>query len=202
MIIDVKGEVCPVPVIKAKKALKEMPFGTLEVLTDSDVAVKNLEKMARTENCLFSFKEEENIFHVFIEKEGKENAGQLKKEDEKSHEEHAVKGPKVVAIASDRMGSGDRKLGKILIKGFIFALTQMDELPASVLFYNSGAHLTVEGSSSIDDIKTLEAAGAEILTCGTCLDHYGIADKLEVGSVTNMYEIVDRMSKAQSIIRP
>ena len=202
MRIDVKGEVCPIPVIKARKALKDISFGTLEVLTDSDVAVKNLEKMARTENCLFSFKEEENIFHVFIKKEGKENAGQLKEEDEKSHEEHVVKGPKVVAIASDRMGSGDRKLGKILIKGFIFALTQMDELPASVLFYNSGAHLTVEGSSSIDDIKTLEAAGAEILTCGTCLDHYGIADKLEVGSVTNMYEIVDRMSKAQSIIRP
>jgi len=202
MKIDVKGEVCPIPVIKAREALKDISFGTLEVLTDSDVAVKNLEKMARTENCLFSFKEEGDIFHVFIEKEAKENAAQEKEEDEKALEAQTLKGSKVVAIASDRMGSGDAELGKILIKGFIFALTQMDELPASVLFYNSGAHLTVEGSSSIDDIKALETAGVQIFTCGTCLDHYGITDKLKVGSVTNMYETVEKMLKAQSVIRP
>ena len=202
MRIDVTGEVCPVPVIKAKKALKEMSSGTLEVLTDSDVAVKNLEKMARTENCLFSFKEEGDIFHVFIEKEEKENVAQGEEDDKKVLEAQTLKGSKVVAIASDRMGSGDAELGKILIKGFIFALTQMDELPASVLFYNSGAHLTVEGSPCIDHIKALEAAGVQIFTCGTCLDHYGITDKLKVGSVTNMYETVEKMLKAQSVIRP
>ena len=108
----------------------------------------------------------------------------------------------MVAVSSDRMGSGNDELGKVLIKGFIFAVTQLDELPKTMLFYNGGATLTTEGSDSLEDLKSLEAQGVEILTCGTCLDYYGLKDKLAVGSVTNMYSIVETLAGADKIIKP
>ena len=101
-----------------------------------------------------------------------------------------------------RMGTGNDELGKVLIKGFIYAVTQLDTLPKKMLFYNGGATLTTEGSDSIEDLKSLEAQGVEILTCGTCLDYYHLKDKLVVGGVTNMYSIVESMAEAGKIIRP
>lgn len=107
-----------------------------------------------------------------------------------------------MVVSSDRMGSGNDELGKVLIKGFIFAVTQLDTLPKKMLFYNGGATLTAEGSDSLEDLKSLEAQGVEILTCGTCLDYYHLKEKLAVGSVTNMYAIVEAMAEAGRIIRP
>ena len=87
------------------------------------------------------------------------------------------------------------------MKGFIYALSQLDELPQTILFYNGGATLTTEDSASLEDLKTMEAQGVEILTCGTCLDYYGLKDKLAVGSVTNMYTIVEKLNNADKIIK-
>lgn len=108
----------------------------------------------------------------------------------------------VVVLASDEMGQGDAVLGRLLMKGFVYALTQQDKLPETVLLFNGGARLSCEGSDSLEDLKELEAQGVEILTCGTCLNHYGIGEKLSVGSVTNMYEIVERMTGAGKLVRP
>lgn len=108
----------------------------------------------------------------------------------------------VAVISSNQMGQGDEALGKLLMKGFVYALTQQDVLPETVLLYNSGAFLSCEGSENLEDLKNLEAQGTEILTCGTCLNHYGLGDKLKVGSVTNMYDIVERMTGAKLLVRP
>ena len=89
------------------------------------------------------------------------------------------------------MGEGAEELGKTLLKAFVFSLTQQDKLPKTILFYNGGASLTCEGSPMLDDLKALEAQGVEIMTCGTCLNFYGLTEKLAVGSVTNMYTIVE-----------
>ena len=100
------------------------------------------------------------------------------------------------------MGAGDDELGATLMKAFMFALTQQDELPAAILAYNGGVHLTVEGSPVLDDLKKLAEAGVEIFSCGTCLNHFGIADKLAVGEVTNMYVIVQKQLEAGVVVRP
>jgi selenium metabolism protein YedF len=100
------------------------------------------------------------------------------------------------------MGVGHDELGGVLIKGFIFALTQLDELPSAILFYNGGATLTTEGSASLEDLKNLEAQGVEILTCGTCLNYYGLSDKLQVGDVTNMYVIAEKLTTADLVVKP
>ena len=88
------------------------------------------------------------------------------------------------------------------MKGFLYAVSQLEELPDTILFYNGGAMLTTEGSQSLEDLRNLEAQGVKIRTCGTCLDYYQRKDKLQVGEVTNMYEIVETLASAGKVIRP
>lgn len=114
----------------------------------------------------------------------------------------AADGGIVAVISSNCMGQGDDTLGKLLMKGFIYALSQQEQLPRTVLLYNGGAFLSCEGSDSVEDLRELEAQGVEILTCGTCLNHYGLEGKLQVGGVTNMYEIAERMTGARLLVRP
>ena len=112
------------------------------------------------------------------------------------------RGSLVVAVDTDAMGRGSEELGRTLMKGFLFAVGQLPELPKTILFYNGGARLTTEGSDSLEDLKKMEAQGVEILTCGTCLNFYGLTDKLAVGSVTNMYTIVEKLAGAGKVIKP
>ena len=132
--VDAVGQACPMPVIKAKRALSEMKSGTLEVLVDNDVAVENLKRMAGSAECGFRFeKDGSGVFHVFILKD-KETAAPTEDPAEKSDACMPCSGGSVTAavISSETMGSGDDELGKILMRGFIFALTQMPQ-PPSVL---------------------------------------------------------------------
>ena len=113
-----------------------------------------------------------------------------------------VTGDTIAVFSSDKMGQGNDELGGVLIKGCIYAITQLEELPKKMIFYNGGAKLTCEGSDSLEDLKNLESQGVEIMTCGTCLDYYGLKEKLAVGTVTNMYSIVESMQQAGKIIKP
>ncbi|MGO5052430.1 sulfurtransferase-like selenium metabolism protein YedF [Lachnospiraceae bacterium LCP25S3_G4] len=199
--VNAMGDNCPIPVIKTKKAMQAIQGAeVIEVLVDNEIAVQNVTKMASSSGGqVKSEKIGDKEFKVTIQMEGALATA--------TEEQDAVCIPDmrdntVVAIASDRMGNGNDELGKVLIKGFIFAITQLDTLPKTMLFYNGGATLTAEGSDSIEDLKNLEAQGVEILTCGTCLNYYELTDKLQVGSVTNMYSIVEKMADASKIIRP
>ena len=129
-----------------------------------------------------------------------ENGGQA--EEETSCQPDIRDKGTVVILSSDQMGQGDEVLGRLLMKGFVYALAKQDRLPETVLLYNGGASLSCEGSDSLEDLRELEAQGVEVLTCGTCLNHYGLAEKLAVGSVTNMYEIAERMTGAKKLVRP
>lgn len=108
----------------------------------------------------------------------------------------------VVVISSAQMGSGNDELGTALMKGFIYALGQQEILPKTIIFYNGGASIPCEDSVSLEDLKSMEAQGVEILTCGTCLNFYGLSEKLAVGSVTNMYVIAEKMTQADLIVKP
>lgn len=198
--VNAMGDNCPIPVIKTKKAMQGLTGPeTIEVLVDNEIAVQNVTKMAASAGGqVTSEKLGDAEFKVIIEMKG---APQENQEEEVSCMPD-TRGNTVVVVSSDRMGSGNDELGKVLIKGFIFAVTQMDTLPKTMLFYNGGATLTTEESDSLEDLKFLEAQGVEILTCGTCLDYYGLKEKLAVGSVTNMYSIVETMANAGKIIKP
>ena len=108
----------------------------------------------------------------------------------------------VVYVSSDVLGYGDDELGAILMASFLDTLSQFKDEISHAVFLNSGAKLTVEGSPVLDQLNQLEQMGVEILICGTCLNYFDIKDKLAVGSVSNMYAIIETLSKAGRIIRP
>ena len=199
--IDCRGMACPLPVVNAKKAAEELQaMHRLTDLVDNEVAVQNLQRFASHKGYVSTGeKKADKEYAVQITITGAETAP--REEEVACHQDTRRKGMLVVLSAST-MGSGDPKLGTALMKAFVFALTKQDQLPDTVLCYNGGAYLTCEGSEVLEDLKLLESEGVTILTCGTCLDFYGLRDKVAVGGVTNMYEIVERMEAAGQIIRP
>ena len=215
--VNAMGDICPIPVVKTKKALGELNgSGQIEVLVDNETAMRNVMKMAKSSGAQAEAKQlAERQYQVMItvEVSGESSeAGKVQaaKDSLAAQQTSDIAGVQacptcvgtVVAAGSDRMGDGSDELGHILMKSFIFAVTQLDTLPDKMLFYNSGAKLTIEGSECLEDLKNLEEQGVEILTCGTCLDYYGIKDKLAIGTVTNMYSIVEILQGAMSVIRP
>mgnify|MGYP000955907387 CR=1 FL=1 len=204
--VNAIGDACPIPVVKTRKAMETIKGSeVVETLVDNEIAVENLKKMAGQMGYqVKDQKLEEGKYRVCIIVENVVDNVEKKDGDggkfcDCTPEKESNK---VVVIRSSVMGEGDPELGKVLIKGFIYALSQQEELPKTILFYNGGAYLTCEGSASLDDLKELEHRGVKILTCGTCLNFYGLSEKLKVGEVTNMYEIVETMSKASLIVSP
>lgn len=203
IVINAVGDQCPIPVVKTIKTLKMLTGAAIiEVHVDNEIAVQNLTKLAGSKGFKsFAEKKAEKLYVVTI---GAEGIGQGE-EKEQTMDTTCIPDSRVntvVAITSDRMGHGNDELGKVLMKGFIYALSQLDKLPKTILFYNGGATITTEGSASLEDLRNLEAQGVEILTCGTCLDYYGLKEKLAVGGVTNMYTIVEKLAQADKIIKP
>jgi selenium metabolism protein YedF len=202
--VNAMGDSCPIPVVKTKNAIKGLHgAGQVETLVDNEIAVQNLTKMANQKGYgVESEKLGANQYRVIMtvgeaKTEETAQASALECTPDTGKKKHTV-----VVISSSFMGEGDNELGGILMKGFIYALSQQDELPDTMLFYNGGAKLTCESAPTLEDLKSLEAQGVEILTCGTCLNHYGLTEKLQVGSVTNMYVIAEKMTQADLIIKP
>lgn len=204
VIVDAVGDQCPIPVVKATRALRELTEpGTLEVRVDNEIAVQNLTKMANQKG--YGVKSEKlavNQFKVTMTVGEGAEAPAVNEAEECLVVPGGKKKTVVVAISSDKMGEGSDELGHILMKSFLYALGQQDELPDAIIFYNGGAHVTCQESPALEDLKSMEAQGVEITTCGTCLDHYGLRDQLKVGSVSNMYAIVERLTGADLVIKP
>lgn len=199
VIVDARGEQCPIPVVKAKKALQTIHEpSVLEIHVDNETAVQNVQRMAAGQNLsVKSEKLDDKHFVISISANGA-----VTSDDAPAVCLPDLRSETVVAIGSAGMGCGDETLGKTLMKGFIYALSQLETLPKTILFFNGGASIPCEGSVSVEDLKSMEAQGVEILTCGTCLDFYGLKDKLAVGGVTNMYTIVEKLNHASKVIKP
>lgn len=200
--VDAMGDACPIPVVKTLKALRELGgAGTVVTLVDNEVAVQNLTRLAHEKGCEVASEQlgEKRYRVTLTVPEGVEVADG---EPEDATCYVPAKRNLVIQLSSDAMGAGSDELGRSLMKAFVYAVTQQDELPRTMLFYNGGARLTCEGSPCLDDLKALADQGVEILTCGTCLNHYGIAEKLAVGEVTNMYVICQKLEQASHVVRP
>ena len=220
MFIDAKGKPCPQPVILAMRALGGLKDGeTLQVQVDNEAAVENLKRMAQKNGAAVQVKADGANWTVEIvpadsvagagggtgsadaaqagqsaeEQTGQSalaQAGQSAEEQARQICAMPARGPVVVAVGSAEMGNGDPRLGRILMKSFLYSLTQLDELPQTVLFFNGGVRMTTEGSESIEDLKALESQGVEILK-----------DKLLVGGITNMYVIAQTMAGAGNVVK-
>ena len=167
--VDARGDACPLPVVKAKKAIAELNgAGEVEVLVDNEIAVQQKGYQSAAEKLA---EREYRVLFTVGEPAAEEEEAPACAPDARTDT--------VVVIASDKMGEGAEELGKTLLKAFIFSLTQQDKLPKTILLYN-----------------------VEILTCGTCLNFYGLTEKLAVGGVTNMYVIAEKMLNAGNVVKP
>lgn len=196
-IINVLGKPCPIPVIEAKKALRKAAAAEqVKLLVDNDISRQNLEKMAAGMGlpCSHEKQADGNILVTITA------AGPKEADSGAPGIAAGISGGLVIAIGQNTMGSGNDELGAILIKGFIYSLTEMDTPPENLLFFNSGVKLTTGESNVINDLKALEAKGTIISSCGTCLDFYKLKEKLAVGNVTNMYAIASAMAEAARLI--
>ncbi len=196
--VDARNTTCPKPVILTLEALSHMDGDdALEVMITDEVAKSNLERLAREKNLSFSMVDKGEYTSIYL---GIDDADDLKKQNLSTDdvvcdiENSTIM--KTLAVGCEFMGHGNDELGRVLMKGHLYALAHSDAKPQTIVFFNSGAKLTCKGSESIEDLKELEASGVEILTCGTCLDYLNLKDDLMVGDVTNMYAIT------QILLRP
>ncbi len=188
-IIDVRNMPCPEPVIKTKKALEGViEGGTLNVLVNTIEARQNVERFAQSQGCNVNVSEKNGVFSIEICKRQKV-------------EDKTNKGADVLLIASDCLGNGDETLGQLLIAAFINTLPESRAKPSKILFINRGVMLTTEGSRVIDTLQNLENNGVQIYSCGTCLNHYQLKEKLKVGKITNMYDTVESLLTAARVVR-
>lgn len=194
-LIDAKGKACPIPVVLAKK---EMDTGAdaLAITVDNAIAVQNLQRLADSQGFASEVSETDGIFTVTM------------------HRTDAPAGPApevftctipatadyVVFAGRDVIGEGAEELGHSLIKMFFYTLTEKEDLPSAILFMNSGVRLVTENEQTVEHLKILEAKGVKLLVCGTCLNYYGLTEKLQCGTVGNMYDIVETMTAAGRVI--
>jgi len=197
--INMLKKPCPMPVIEAKKALLSNDTDGIIMRVDNMPAVKNLEKLAKSLASDFSFEKlASNDYKISMGKIDK-NAAKL------DTVQNAVQSDSdaaslVVTIGSNKMGNGADELGSILIKSFLYSLTELDTPPSHLILFNSGVHLTSNDSNALDTLISLSKKGTSILSCGTCLNYYNLTDKLATGSIANMYEITQILASSSKIV--
>ncbi len=191
-IIDCRNMACPIPVVTAKRALEEAAGETVQLLVDPGAPRENVTRFAKGRGYKVEESGIEGGFALTISS-GEAPVAPLA--------EKARTGKTVMLISSDQLGNGPEELGRLLMKNFIITLLDVAELPDRMLFVNSGALLTTEGSEALEALNELGNRGVEVMTCGVCLDFFHRKDKLKAGTVTNMFTIAESLMQARSVVR-
>lgn len=202
-IVDTKGQLCPAPLIAAKRALKETAEGdSFIVLTDNKTSFENLSRFLKDNKAEIQVSETAGVWTLTIKKTSFDIIQSNEEEYCAPEIAHFEKGDYVVVISSDKMGEGDEQLGLLLMNTFINALKDLDELPQKLLFYNSGVKLVTNNSPVIETLRDLEKMGVEIMTCGTCVNHYSLASVIGAGTISNMYTMAGIMASTGKVLKP
>jgi selenium metabolism protein YedF len=201
-VLDERGKACPLPVVETRRELLGDATAGVRVIVDNRAAVENVSRLAQSMGRTVRVEEKSGTeFHLVI-------AAAVARSGAQSGPAGAMPSAppggcgNVVLIGSTELGTGDAELGRTLMRMFVFTLKEVEPPPSAILFVNSGVRLTTEGSPLLDDIRELADRGVEVLSCGTCLDYYGLKEKLQVGKVTNMFQIVTLLSTADRLVRP
>ena len=186
--VDVRGLACPQPVIRTRNAMREADE-IVTLVTGRD-QVDNVLRLAERAGWQTRWEAQADGYAVHLAKQAQAS------EPELTPDLLACNLPTagaVVVLASDRMGRGEDELGGILIRSFVYTLTQVEPRPKTLVLYNTGVRLAVEGSPVLDDLHKLAAEGVEILVCGTCLGYFELKERLAVGTISNMYSIAEAL---------
>ena len=194
--VNCRGLACPSPVINTKKALDKVESGTVTTIVDNVISRDNVVMFAKNLGYSVAVEQQGTEYHLTITK------GET---DQPASSVSPVMPPteqnkQVYFISSDGMGRGSDELGIILMRSFIFTLTEVKPTPAALIFVNAGVKLTTDESTVLEHLHALQNSGTVIISCGTCLDYFGLKDKLVVGRISNMYDIVEYLSGAGKLI--
>lgn len=195
MEIDCRGLACPAPVLQTKKTIEKNHPNIVKVVVDNEASKQNVSRFMESQNLEVSVRQEGNEFHIT----GKRQEGTARKAP-LAEKPDTEKKKIMVMIASDRMGDGDDGLGRKLMTSFVKTLNEMGDELWRLVFVNNGVKLTIEGSETLQVLKDYEAGGLHILVCGTCLTHFDLLDRKQVGQTTNMLDIVTAMQLADKVI--
>jgi selenium metabolism protein YedF len=190
--IDCRGMACPQPVITTKKTFEETGEEEFAIIVDNSGSRDNVERFAQSQGAMVNVEKKGNDFFLHIQKKGTCDLGESSQAVEKV----------VVYISSNLMGVGEEALGAILMRSFLKTLLDLKPIPSKLIFVNSGVRLTTEGSEVLESLKAISEKGVEILSCGTCLDFYGLKEKLKLGVISNMYDIAQSLLEADRLIKP
>ena len=193
--IDCRKQACPYPVLMAKQALGRMTEGEVILVVDNMAACENVERFAKSQGCPVTIEKRGADFHLRLQKE---KSG----EGHETVSEKKDRGNIVIYLNSRFLGTGDEALGSLLMRSFLKTLLELETKPNGLILINSGVWLSSEGSDVLETLRTLSEKGVEILSCGTCLDFYGLKEKLKVGKVSNMYTIAQTLLEAERVVRP
>ncbi len=204
LTVDARGLACPQPVLETKRVLDEGLADHFVVLVDTFTSRENVSRFARNQGCRVEV--QENLgdqYEITI------NCASSDLPDEKQEElipcpvpETSLQSRNVVFVGTDCMGKGDEALGRKLMRGFLRTWIDMEPKPWKIIFINSGVNLTTVDEDAVEAVSLLRDKGVEILSCGTCLEHFGLADSLQVGKVTNMFEVIETLNSASKVISP
>jgi selenium metabolism protein YedF len=199
-IVNASGLSCPQPVVLAKQALEANE--KVKVIVDNETALENVKRLGTKLGCDVKVeKKKDNIYEIKLtRKEGV--AGSKEEFLPACSTTTSASGPFVIVISANTMGRGNDELGYVLIRAFLHTVCLQKEKPDVVIFYNTGVKLTVQGSEVLEDLKQLQSEGVQLLVCGTCLNYFEIKDKISAGTVSNMYDIVETMSRAGRLLVP
>jgi selenium metabolism protein YedF len=115
--------------------------------------------------------------------------------------EEAKGGKMIILVTNDRLGQANKELGQKMMGIFLNTLVHFPEaLPKKILFYTQGVKLVCQGSPVITELELLEKLGVELISCITCLNYFGLEEKVVVGKIKGMPEIVDAILKADKVV--
>ncbi len=193
-VVDARGLPCPQPVILTRNALQESESVT--TIVDNETARQNVQRMAQGIGADVQVETREDGIYLHIARQPQPQA-----EAQPAAGAAPASGPLVLVVPGEFMGRGDDpELGGILIRAFFHTLGEVEPLPDTIIFFNAGVKLVVEGSAVVEDLKALCGRGVKVLACGTCLGHFGLKDKIAVGEISNMYTIAETMLGAGKVV--
>ena len=188
--LDARGLFCPQPVLQTKNMLEEMSEGILMVMVDNTIARENVKRFAESNGCSVKVEEKTGEYLLTI----------IKGEVPEVNNNIKAGVGQIILISTDVLGKGDRKLGETLMEAFIYTLVDAKPSPQKIILLNEGVKLATYGSPVLEPLEILQNKGVGILSCGTCINFYQLKDKLKIGTITNMVEVVESLSNADKVI--
>lgn len=202
-IVNTSGQKCPAPLIATKRALKECAAGdSFQVITDSKTSFNNVCRYLTDNKTEYTSIVSDGMWTITVRKL---EPGVISSPAENycmTEIPHFRKGDYIIAFSSDRMGEGDEVLGRKLMLNFVKAVRDLDVLPETMVFYNRGVMLGIEGSETSGHLEVISRMGVKLFFCATCIEHYRPGNITSAGILSNMFEIAQAMASASNVIKP